>query len=56
MMDYKTIIIVLVVSLIIAGLVLWLTIFVTNKAYARKWELDGPEDNDHVIMEHKPNS
>jgi len=56
-MDTNIMIIVLVVSLILAGLILWLTIFVTNKAYARKWELDDPkETTDYVIMDQKAGS
>lgn len=27
-----------VVALIVAAVILWLTIWVTNKAYAKKWE------------------
>jgi lipopolysaccharide export LptBFGC system permease protein LptF len=31
-------IVTLVIALVVAALILWATIWVTNKAYAKKWE------------------
>lgn len=48
---------VLVVCLVIAGFILWLTIYITNKAYQRKWDQEDPvESTDDVSMGEKSNS
>lgn len=34
---------ILIVTLIITALVSWITIYVTNKAYSRKWDQEEPK-------------
>jgi hypothetical protein len=34
----------LIFSLVVAALILWATIWITNKAYSKKWEQPDEED------------